>query len=548
MQVTASLVSPIARARTAFFGWRALLFAAAALTAAPLLVVFSAFLTPADDVWRHFAETILGEILINTLALAAGVGLGSVAVGVGLAWLIAVCDFPGRRFFSWALLLPLAMPAYVMAFVAIGLLDFAGPVQSALREITGSPLRGFPQIRSRGGVIAVMTLALYPYVYLLARNAFATQGKTMLEAGRVLGLSSTGAFFKVALPMARPWIAAGVALVLMETLADFGAVAVFNYDTLTTAVYKAWYALFSLPAASQLASLLVLIAFLALAIEQATRAKMRFTPAHAAGAAQRIRLSGSQAWFALVACALVFAAGFAVPVLQLVIWLLQPGGGDIDLRYLAFLWHSLILAGIAAFSVCALAVLLGYAGRRDSSAAAKVAVRVATLGYAVPGAVLAVGIFSSFAWIDASLPGWLHAMLDTQPGALLQGSVAAMIAAYVIRFLAVGFGPVDSALSRITRNIEEAAVSLGHTGWKLLTRVHLPMLRGGLSTGAILVFVDVMKEMPITLMTRPFGWDTLAVRIFELTSEGQWQQAALPSVVLVAAGILPLIRLARGAD
>jgi iron(III) transport system permease protein len=523
-----------------------LLFAAAVLTAAPLAVVFSAFAIPADDVWRHFAETILGEIVFNTLALAAGVGIGCTIFGAGLAWLTAVCEFPGRRFFSWALLLPLAMPAYVMAFIAIGLLDFAGPVQSALRELTGSPLHGLPQIRSRGGVIAVMTLALYPYVYLLARNAFATQGRTMLEAGRVLGLSAIAAFFRVALPMARPWIAAGVALVLMETLADFGTVAAFNYDTLTTAVYKAWYGLFSLPAASQLASLLVVIAFVALAVEQATRRNMRFTHAHGSGANERMRLSGWHAWLASTACALVFAAGFAVPVLQLALWIARSGF-DIDARYLASLWRSLALAGLAALSVCALAVLLGYAGRRDRSAAARAAIRIATLGYAVPGAVLAVGIFSLLARVDASLSSWLGAIHGMQSGALLQGSVAAMIAAYVIRFLAVGFAPVDSALNRITRNMEEAAVSLGHTGWKLLSQLHLPLLRGGLSIGAILVFVDVMKEMPITLMTRPFGWDTLAVRIFELTSEGQWQQAALPSLALVAAGILPVIQLARAA-
>ncbi len=528
--------------------WRALMFSAAAVTAAPLLVVFSAFLTPADDVWRHFAETILAEIIINTILLAAGVGFGSTILGVGLAWLIAVCDFPGRRFFSWALLLPLAMPAYVMAFVVIGLLDFAGPVQTTLRELAGAPLRGFPQIRSRGGVILVLTLALYPYVYLLALNAFATQGRRMLEAGRILGLTSTQAFFRVAVPMARPWIAAGVALVLMETLADFGTVAAFNYDTLTTAVYKAWYGLFSLPAASQIASLLVLVAFAALAIEQTTRARMQFTAPQAAGAGGRIRLRGRQAGWASVVCSLVFALAFSVPLLQLIAWLAIQGVRDFDDRYLGYLWHTVLLASVAAVCICTLALLLGYANRRDAGAAARVAMRVATLGYAVPGAVLAVGIFASFAWIDAHLPGWLRTTLGVHSGAMLQGSVLAMILAYVIRFLAVGFGPVDGALHRITRNIEEAAVSLRHTGWRLLTRIHLPMLRGGLATGAILVFVDVMKEMPITLMTRPFGWDTLAVRIFELTSEGQWQQAALPSVVLVAAGILPAIRLARRAD
>lgn len=547
MQAIDNLPPAWTRARKAALGWRAFFFLAAGLTAAPLLVVFSAFLTPADDVWRHFADTILGEILFNTFALAVGVGVGCALIGVGLAWLIAVCDFPGRRFFDWALLLPLAVPAYVTAFVVIGLLDFSGPVQTALRELTGSSLRWFPQIRSRGGAIVVLTLALYPYVYLLARNAFSTQGRRMLEAGRVLGLTSRGAFFRVALPMARPWIAAGLALVLMETLADFGAVAAFNYDTLTTGVYKAWYALFSLPAASQVASLLVLVAFLVLALEQTTRARTLFTPAHGSGPGQRVRLSGWQAWCATAACGVVLLAAFGLPLFQLVLWTATYGAQDFDVRYLGYVWHSVLLASVAALTVCALAVGLAFAGRRDTRPAARLAVRIATLGYAVPGAVLAVGIFMAFGWVDALLPLWLRTLTGAQPGALLQGSVVAMILAYVVRFLAVGFGPIDSAFHRVTRNVEEAAISLGASGWRLLARVHLPMLRGGLATGAILVFVDVMKEMPITLMSRPFGWDTLAVRIFELTSEGQWQQAALPAVVLVATGILPVMRLARQA-
>lgn len=520
----------------------------AALVLAPIGVIFSSFLTPVDDVWRHFAATILNELLINTLLLALAVAAGTAVLGVGLAWLTAVCDFPGRKFFSWALLLPLAIPAYVVGFVAIGLLDFTGPLQSGLRSLTGSSLPWFPPIRSRGGVALVMTFALYPYVFLLARNAFRTQGKRMLEAGRALGLTSFDAFLRVALPMARPWVAAGVMLVVMETLADFGTVAVFNYDTLTTGVYKAWFGLFSISAASQVASILILIALAVLLVEQQTRLRMRFSTTHADGETPRIALAGGHKCAALATCTIVLGIGFIVPATQLSWWLIQTPAADIDSRYLSYLWHSLALGGLAALCVTAIALLLNYSGRRQPDRITRMTIKLANIGYAVPGAVLAVGIFVSFAWLDKVIPQSLRDILGITPGALLQGSVSAMLVAYVIRFLAVGFGPLESALHRLTRSMDEAATALGQSGLRLLYRVHLPMLRGGLATAALLVFVDVLKEMPITLMTRPFGWDTLAIRIFELTSEGQWEHAALPALVLVLAGVLPVIQLTRTSE
>jgi iron(III) transport system permease protein len=322
-------------------------------------------------------------------------------------------------------------------------------------------------------------------------------------------------------------------------------VATFNHDTLTTAVYKAWFGLFSLPAASQLASLLVLIAFLALALEQRTRSRMRFS---ASGPGRRLRLCGTRSALALLSCTIVFVAGFALPLVQLVYWLIEGGLQQLEFRYLTYAAHSIALGLLSATSICILSVLLAYASRRHGGAAAQAALRIATLGYAVPGAVLAVGIFSSLAWLDAGLPAGIRELLGLPPGVLLQGSVAAMILAYMVRFLAVGFGPIDAAMHRVTRHMEEAAIVLGTSGWRMLARIHVPLLKSGIATGAILVIVDVMKEMPITLMTRPFGWDTLAVRIFELTSEGQWQQAALPAVLLVAVGLFPVMQLARSAD
>lgn len=527
---------------------RAFSFLVAALVLAPIAVIFSSFLTPADDVWRHFASTILGELVVNTFILAIAVAAGTTVTGVGLAWLTAVCEFPGRRFFSWALLLPLALPAYVIGFVAIGLLDFTGPLQIALRNLTGSALPWFPPIRSRGGVILVMTMALYPYVYLLARNAFQTQGRRLLEAGRALGLTAPQAFWRVALPMARPWIAAGAMLVVMETIADFGTVAVFNYDTLTSGVYKAWFGLFSITAAAQVASILILIAFVVLLAEQLTRQRMRFTSTVTQADTSRIILAGANRWMAIAACLIVFAAGFAAPALQIVIWSAKSGFRDFDTHLLEYLWHSVALGIMATLVITITALLLGYAGRRNPDPLTRFALKLSTVGYAVPGAVLAVGIFVVFAWTDRLVPDAMRSMLGLPAGMLLQGSVAAMLIAYLIRFLAVGFGPVESAMHRITHNIDEAAIALGQARLRLLARVHLPMLRAGLATAAILVFVDVMKEMPITLMTRPFGWDTLAVRIFELTSEGDWERAAIPALVLALAGVVPVLHLTRASE
>ena len=527
-----------------FTGWRLAAFGIALLTVVQLAVVLSAFFSPEREIWQHLADNVLPGLLANTLRLTLGVGLGVTLLGVSLAWLTAVCDFPGRKFFSWALLLPLAVPAYVTAFVFVAWLDFTGPVQTWLRAAFGSSA-WFPGIRSGGGAALVMTLALYPYVYLLARNAFLTQGRRALEAALSLGYSRSEGFFRVALPMARPWIAGGLMLALMETLADFGTVAVFNYDTFTTAIYKTWFGLFSLTGASQLASILVLLVFGLILLEQLTRSRMRYTQAGRHSQAERIRLVGARGWAAAAFASSVFLAAFALPVAQLAAWAAQVAARDLDERYLGFLGRSLSLGGIAAVLTLAATLVLAYAQRRHNDPATRIVVRVATLGYAVPGPVLAVGIVIPLAYLDNQLAAAGKLLFGQNPGLLLQGTLLVMLPAYLTRFLAVGFNPVESSMQRITRSLDEAARTFGVTGVAMLRRVHLPMLRGGLFSAAALVFVDVMKEMPITLMTRPFGWDTLAVRIFEMTSEGEWERAALPAIALVAAGLLPIALLLR---
>lgn len=518
-----------------------LALAIALLTVIPLGVVASSLLYPDPEIWRHLWRHTLPELLVNTAWLAVGVGVGVTLLGVSLAWLTTACDYPGRRFFTWALILPLALPAYVTAFVWLGLLDVSSPLVTWLRERWG--ILQPPPIRSRGGVILVMSLALYPYVYLTARAAFQSQGRRMLEAAQSLGLSRWRAFWRVTLPMARPGIVAGLSLALMETLADFGTVAVFNYNSFTTAIYQAWFSLFSLSAASQLASLLIGFVFVVALMENLARSRGSYAISTRAGAGARIRLTGPLASLALGWCGVVFLVGFVIPAGQILIWAWQVFDQDYDARYLEFIWHSLLLASLGAGLVTALALVLAYAQRRRPTPAMRATTRLATLGYALPGAVLAVGIFIPVAWLDHQLIDLLR--LDHP---ILGGTLAVMLLAYCARFLAVGFGPLEAGLGRITRSLDEAAQSLGVVGFRRLGRIHLPMLRASLLTAMALTFVDIMKELPITLMTRPFGWDTLAVRVFEMTSEGEWERAALPAAAIVLVGLLPVIYLVRRAD
>jgi iron(III) transport system permease protein len=530
-------------------GWRLIAFGMAGCVILPLAIIFSYFTQPENEIWRHLTENLLADLLTNTALLAAGVLSVTFVLGVSLAWLTAICDFPGRKIFTWALLLPLAMPTYVLAFVTLGLLDFSGPVQTVLREWAPTHKIRFPDVRSAGGVIAVMSLALYPYVYILARSAFITQGKRAMEAAQTLGCNQIAAFFKVALPMARPWIAGGLLLVLMETLADFGAVSIFNYDTFTTAIYKAWYGFFSLPAAAQLSALLVMIVFVVIMIEHKMRSKMQFTQSGRLNMQiDRICLTGWRRWTAAFFAGTVLLIAFLIPFSQLLIWSVQIFTEEFNGRYLGYLGRSIFFAFLATIAVCCCALLLSYTQRRHVDKTTRMLIRISTLGYALPGTVLAVGIFIVINFVDNFLAELIKSITSFDYGTFMQGTILTVIVAYMVRFMAAGFNPLNSAMHRITPNLDEASVSMGVTGMSLLMRVHLPILRTGVLTASMLVFVEVMKEMPITLMTRPFGWDTLAVKIFELTSEGEWERAALPAVALVLGGLLPVVILTRQAD
>ncbi|VXB31357.1 Ferric iron ABC transporter, permease protein [Pseudomonas sp. 8BK] len=523
--------------------WYPIVFAVALLVLLPLSVLMFSWHEVDQQIWAHLWQTQLPRLLGNTLVLVLGVGVGVTLLGVSLAWLTSLCEFPGRRWLDWALMLPFAIPAYVLAFVFVGLLDFAGPLQTLLREWFGSAVR-FPRVRSTGGVIIVLVLVFYPYVYLLARNAFLAQGKGLMEAARVLGLSPWRAFWRVALPMARPAIGAGLALAIMETLADFGAVAVFNFDTFTTAIYKTWYSFYSLTSATQLASLLLLAVMLVLYGERRARGAVRPVNERPRGKAL-YHLKGGKALAASAWCGLVFACGFVIPLLQLIVWFWQRGRFDLDERYSALILHTLYLGAMAALITVSVALLLAFSRRLTPTRLMRGTVGVANLGYALPGSMLAVAIMLAFSYLDRELVIPLSSWLGGAGKPVLLGSLSALLLAYMIRFMAVAYGPLENSLARIRPSLPEASRSLGVGGVGLFCKVYLPLLVPGALSAALLVFVDVLKEMPATLLMRPFGWDTLSVRVFEMTSEGEWARASLPALTLVLVGLLPVILLIR---
>jgi iron(III) transport system permease protein len=524
-------------------GWGAL--AVAALVVAPVLVVVGNIFLPSATTWSHLTSTVLPGYIWNTAGLVIMVAAGVMSIGVLSAWLVTAYRFPGQQALEWALILPLAVPAYVMAYAYTDWLQFTGPVQTALRELTGWRAREywFPEIRSLYGAGAMLSFALYPYVYLLARNAFLEQSRTAIEAGRLLGYSAWGSFWRVALPLARPGIVAGTALALMETLADFGTVSYFAVQTFTTGIYHAWLSLGDSVAAGQLATCLLAFVLIVLALERVQRGGARYatqrkpTPPH--------RLRGWQAALAFVLCAAPVLFGFLVPAGILLDLAMTDPDARPGARLYALVANSFTLAGVAAVVAVGVAILLAYAGRMAKSPVVPMANRVAALGYAVPGAVLAVGILVPLGKLDNALAGWLHAQLGVKTGLLLTGSIFALVYACLVRFLAVAFQTAEAGLARVTPAMDDAARSLGLSPGRTLARVHVPMVWGSVLTAGLLVFVDVMKELPMTFAMRPFNFDTLAVEAYNLTKDERLAEAAIPSLVIVAIGLLPLVVLSR---
>lgn len=505
---------------------------------------------PAPEVWSHLWRTQLVEVIGNTILLVVGVGAGTLVVGAGLAWLVVAYHFPGRGVFEWALVLPLAVPAYVSGFAFLALFDYAGPLQSALRRTLGTAM-AIPALSPGWAVAGVMTLVFYPYVYLLARAAFREHGRSSLEVARSLGYSPRRAFFAVVLPLARPSLAAGAALAMMEALADFGTVSTFGYRTLTEAIYRVWMGMFDRVAAAQLASVLLAFALSLLLLERALRGRRRFSQGERATPAfARVSLRGWPAAAAAAACGVVLSLAFVAPVTQLVV-----SASDALLTWRAtssftgLVAATFVLAAAAAALIGALALVLAYARRLRPTRWAAFAAQFSSMGYALPGAVIAVGVLAPIAWLDRGVSALAEWALGRPVAVLLTGSAAAVLFAYAVRFLAVGYQTVDTALLRIPPSFDEAARSLGLTMGAALRRVHLPLMRGGLLTALTLIWVETIKELPATLLLRPLGLKTLAIEVWERTSESMWEEAALPALAIVGVGLVPLLlgtRLTRG--
>ena len=506
------------------------------------------FVGGTSETWGHLVHTVLPEYIRNSLWLCFGVGCGVAVLGVATAWLTAMHEFPGRRIFDWAMVLPLAMPAYVMAYVYTDFLQFVGPVQTALRDTFGWQYGDywFPDIRTLPGAILMFVCVLYPYVYLLARTAFLERASGMLEAARTLGMGAWRAFFSVSLPLARPAIVAGVSLALMETLADYGTVAYFAVNTFTTGIYRAWFSLGDRIAAAQLAAMLLGFVLFLLMAERISRGRARY---HNTTGRNRpmagARLTGLRAALAVVVCFVPLLLGFLLPAALLLKMALSDGDAQFGERFLLLSRNSFVLAGTTAAIAVLLALLMAYAARLSRSRFASGMNRLVGLGYAVPGAVIAVGVLIPVTRLDNWLAGqWLH-WFGSNPGLLLTGGIAALIYAYLVRFLAVALHTVESSLGKITPSMDDAARSLGLGQGQTLRRVHAPMLRGSLLTAGLLVFVDVMKELPATLVMRPFNFDTLATQAYTLASDERLAEASTASLAIVAVGLLPLILLSR---
>ena len=529
--------------------WLVAALVIAAMVLLPLGAIVWIALTPTGEIWGHLLTTVLPGSLQTTLLLMLGVGVTTCITGVLTAWLVTMCNFPGRRLLDWALLVPLAVPTYIVAFAYVEVLDYTGPVQSLIRSVFGfktSRDYWFPEIRSLGGAIFVMGAVLYPYVYLTTRASFLIQSSSTLDVSRTLGASPYGLFFRVALPLARPAIAIGVSLALMECLNDIGAVTFFGVKTLTFSVYDTWLNRSSLGGAAQLALAMLAMVFLLLWLERFGRRKQRFDSGGSKHRPPtRFDLSGWQSALALILCLAPIFAGFVIPGLLLADRASRRLDDVFASGFLQAIWNSFYLASIAALLTVIISIALAYALRINGRGPLKAAVRLASIGYAIPGTVLAIGILVPLAGFDNFLDARMEAWFGIDTGLLLLGSGAGLVYAYVVRFLAVSYGQVEGGFGRITPHLDMAARTLGRNTGQTLAQVHLPILKPVLLSAALLSFVDCMKELPATILLRPFNFETLATTVFEAASREAFEEAALPSLAIVLVGLIPVIYLAR---
>ncbi|HIC8841828.1 TPA: ABC transporter permease [Aeromonas veronii] len=534
------------------FGWMTGSWAIALLLGLPVIaLLFSAF-SAEGELFRHLADTVLLDYLGNTLGLVVGVVLLSLLFGVPTAWLVAMCQVPGRRALQWALMLPMAMPSYIVAYVYTDLLDYSGPLQAGLRALFGwnSPADyWFPAIRSLGGAAWVLALVLFPYVYLLTRASFLEQSVSLIHSSRLLGCTPWQSFRRLSLPLARPAIMVAVSLVAMETLADFATVHFFAINTLTTAVYDTWLGYGSLATAAKLSCLMLLAVVLLIALERRSRSRQQvFQKSMGHEQPLRYPLKGIGRWLACLWCWGLVLAGFGLPFVILL---------DYGVRYFELSWtpefvrfagNSLLISALTALLAMGIALLLGFFRRLDGGIKSLLPLRIAAMGYAMPGTVLAIGVLVPLTALDFAINDLAEWLGRQGPGLLLTGTITAIVFGYLVRFVAIAIGSVESSMGKISPSLDMAARSLGQGDGGMLRRVHLPLVRRGLFAGAMLVFIESMKELPAALLLRPFNFDTLATHVYQFVSDEMLERGALGAIVIVLVGLLPLIWVNRSLD
>lgn len=527
--------------------WYLLVMLIALLIAVPILTVMGSLFANHQEIWQHLQDTVLQDYILNTLWLMLGVGFGVVIIGVGCAWLVTMCEFWGASIWEWLLLMPLAAPAYILAYSYNNMLDYFGPIQTGLRAIFGWETVDdywFPSIHNIGGAIAMLVLVLYPYVYLLARVAFLEQSVCTLEASRSLGYSPWKSFVKVALPLARPSIMAGLALALMETLNDFGTVQYFGVNTFTTGIYRTWLGMGERVAAAQLASFLMIFVIILLVVEKLSRSHAQYyQTSNNRQKLPRYQLNWWQNILTLISCSLPVFLGFVIPVIYLIDLTVKNHEETLNENFWILANNSLILAAISAIVALIIGLLMAYGQRIMSHPLVNVSVRIASMGYAIPGAVIAVGILIPLGKFDNLLDQFMTNNFNISTGLLLSGTITGLIYAYLVRFLTVSFNTLESSLGKIKPNLDDASRSLGSGIFGTLIKVHLPLMWSGIFTAIMLVFVDVMKELPATLVMRPFNFDTLAIRVYQYASDERLTEASAPALAIIIVGILPVILL-----
>jgi iron(III) transport system permease protein len=521
----------------------------AVVVLAPILSIFWLALTPTENIWPHLMSTVLPRYLGTTLALMVGVAVLTAAMGTGSAWLVSQYRFPGRDWLAHALLFPLAIPAFVGAYALVDVLDYAGPVQSGLRATFGwTTARDywFPEIRSLPAAILVLSFALYPYVYLLARAAYREQSGRAYEVARALGCGPWGLFLRIGWPLARPAIAAGVALALMETVADYGTVLHFGVQTLTTGVFSTWLNGGNAGGAAQIAGVILFLILLLVGLERAGRGGARFHRlGRAAQALQPQPIAGRKRWYATLLCLIPFGGGFVLPVSVMLVHAAQAPGGWLAPGLLEALKNTLVVGGLAALVTVGAAIFLVYALRMKGSTAARTLLPLTLIGYAAPGAVLALGLLLPLAALDHRLADGILALTGWDPGLMITGTAFALGLAYMVRFFGIAQGAVDAAFGRVSPSLAMAARSLGRSASGTLVTVYLPLIRGSVLTALLVVFVDCVKELPATLLLRPFDYNTLSTRVFELASLERLSEAAPAALLVMAVGLVAVAILAR---